>query len=189
MVEHLKKKELWDDYGINPDVVVSKSASPITRERCSPPLQPFTHDFPHADIHELISCDLLHQIIKGTFKDHLVTWIGEYLDGIHGKSKAAKIMADIDRRYVPKICLCPRPHHPDRIAVVPPYPGLRRFKQGRGFNQWTGNDSKALMKVRKCPHYRTRVDDIALRYICRRSKDTYQTTWSKQSPPSWTSVT
>jgi hypothetical protein len=24
---------------------------------------------------------------------------------------------------------------------------LRRFPQGRGFQQWTGNDSKALMKV------------------------------------------
>ena len=34
-----------------------------------------------------------------------------------------------------------------RIALVPPYPGLRRFKQGRNFQQWTGNDSKALMKV------------------------------------------
>lgn len=34
-----------------------------------------------------------------------------------------------------------------RIALAPPYPGLRRFKQGRNFNQWTGNDSKALMKV------------------------------------------
>ena len=66
-------------------------------------LQPFTHDFPRADIHELISCDLLHQVIKGTFKDHLVTWVGEYLDGLHGKSKAAKIMADIDRRYMTEL--------------------------------------------------------------------------------------
>ena len=30
---------------------------------------------------------------------------------------------------------------------MPPFPGLRRFKQGRNFQQWTGNDSKALMKV------------------------------------------
>jgi hypothetical protein len=34
-----------------------------------------------------------------------------------------------------------------RIALAPPFPGLRRFKQGRNFQQWTGNDSKALMKV------------------------------------------
>lgn len=35
-----------------------------------------------------------------------------------------------------------------RIAAVPPFPGLRRFPEGRGFKQWTGDDSKALMKVR-----------------------------------------
>ncbi|KAJ6522687.1 hypothetical protein B0H10DRAFT_2249900, partial [Mycena sp. CBHHK59/15] len=94
-------KTLWDDYGVIPDVL------------------PFTWTFPRADIHELLSPDLLHQVIKGTYKDHLVAWVGE------------KIMADIDRR----------------IAAVPPFPGLRRFPEGRGFKQWTGDDSKALMKV------------------------------------------
>jgi len=48
-------------------------------------------------------------------------------------------------------CLILSPHHPnlpfDRISLVPPFPGLRRFKQGRNFQQWTGDDSKALMKV------------------------------------------
>ena len=34
-----------------------------------------------------------------------------------------------------------------RIAACPPFPGLRRFPEGRGFKQWTGDDSKALMKV------------------------------------------
>jgi len=33
------------------------------------------------------------------------------------------------------------------IAAVPPFAGLRRFADGRNFKQWTGNDSKALMKV------------------------------------------
>ena len=33
------------------------------------------------------------------------------------------------------------------IAAVPLFPGLRRFPQGRGFKQWTGDDSKVLMKV------------------------------------------
>ncbi|KAF9473082.1 hypothetical protein BDN70DRAFT_817749, partial [Pholiota conissans] len=92
---------------------------------------PFTNDFPRADIHELLSPDLLHQLIKGTFKDHLVTWVEEYLNHTHGKQKANEILADIDRR----------------IAAAPPFPGLRRFPQGRGFKQWTGDDSKALMKV------------------------------------------
>ncbi|KAJ7110763.1 hypothetical protein C8R43DRAFT_1091601 [Mycena crocata] len=112
-------KTLWDDYGVIPDVL------------------PFTWTFPRADIHELISPDLLHQVIKGTFKDHLVAWVGEYLESVHGASKAKKIMADIDRR----------------IAAIPPFPGLRRFPEGRGFKQWTGDNSKALMKVCLAPSY------------------------------------
>ncbi|KAJ7913804.1 hypothetical protein B0H13DRAFT_2465417 [Mycena leptocephala] len=71
---------MWDQYGVIPDVL------------------PFTWDFPRADIYELLSPDLLHQVIKGTFKDHLVAWVGEYLDNEHGKTAAKKIMADIDRR-------------------------------------------------------------------------------------------
>ena len=34
-----------------------------------------------------------------------------------------------------------------RISAAPPFPGLRRFPEGRDFQQWTGDDSKALMKV------------------------------------------
>ncbi|KZP04646.1 hypothetical protein FIBSPDRAFT_915040 [Athelia psychrophila] len=109
----LSLKALWEDYGIVGDI------------------QPFTTGFPRADIHELLSPDLLHQVIKGTFKDHLVMWVGDYLVHEHGPAGAAKIMADIDRR----------------IAIVPPFPGLRRFPEGRRFKQWTGDDSKALMKV------------------------------------------
>ena len=52
-------------------------------------------DFPHADIHELISVDLLH---KGTFKDHLVTWAGEYLELEHGQMGTDNILDEIDRR-------------------------------------------------------------------------------------------
>ncbi|KAH7905400.1 hypothetical protein BJ138DRAFT_1138291 [Hygrophoropsis aurantiaca] len=84
-------------------------------------VRPFTEGFPHADIHELLAPDLLHQIIKGTFKDHLVTWVNDI----------AAIIADIDRH----------------IAAAPPFPGLRVEVLNRGFKQWTGNDSKALMKV------------------------------------------
>jgi hypothetical protein len=36
------------------------------------------------------------------------------------------------------------------ITSVPSFPGLRRFPEGRRFKQWTGNDSKALMKVKFC---------------------------------------
>ncbi|KAF8868620.1 hypothetical protein CPB85DRAFT_1554794 [Mucidula mucida] len=79
-------KQMWDQYGIINDIM------------------PFTHYFPRADIHELLSPDLLHQIIKGP----------------------SRIIS---------------------IAAVLPFPELRRFPEGRGFKRWTGNDSKALMKV------------------------------------------
>lgn len=62
------------------------------------PIVPFTRDFPHADIYELISSDLLHQAIKGTFKDHLVTWVEEYLVTVHETAQANRIMDEIDRR-------------------------------------------------------------------------------------------
>ncbi|KAH7903397.1 hypothetical protein BJ138DRAFT_1194342, partial [Hygrophoropsis aurantiaca] len=104
---------LWDQYGIDDDIV------------------PFTNDFPRADIHAIITPDLLHQVIKGTFKDHLVQWTGEFLQSEHGEARANEIMDDIDRR----------------IAATPHFPGLRRFPHGRRFKQWTGDDSKALMKV------------------------------------------
>ncbi|KAM6491514.1 hypothetical protein JOM56_013083 [Amanita muscaria] len=96
VIESFDPGVIWDDYGIRTDVV------------------PFTHRFPRANIHELISPDLLHQVIKGTFKDHLVAWVCDYLT--------------------------------HTVSVVPSFPGIRRFKQGRDFNQWTGDDSKALMK-------------------------------------------
>ncbi|KAG2029774.1 hypothetical protein BDR03DRAFT_936783 [Suillus americanus] len=104
---------LWDEYGVVGDLV------------------PFTNDFPHTDIHELIAPDLLPQLIKGTFKDHLVEWVGKYLVHVHGKKEVEKIQDDIDRR----------------ISTVASFAGLRHFPEGRGFKQWTGDDSKALMKV------------------------------------------
>ncbi|ETW86550.1 hypothetical protein HETIRDRAFT_307777 [Heterobasidion irregulare TC 32-1] len=113
LVDLLTPRVLWDDYGIVADLI------------------PFTNDFPRADIHQLISPDLLHQIIKGCWKDHLVTWVCDYLILTHGKTRGHEIMDDIDRR----------------IEAVPTFSGLRHFHQGRDFKQWTGDDSKALMKV------------------------------------------
>ncbi|KAH9934016.1 uncharacterized protein BXZ73DRAFT_77118 [Epithele typhae] len=104
--------ELWDAWGINSDI------------------QPFTKYFPRADIHELLTPDLLHQLIKGTFKDHVVAWVIAYIKQTNPDDEAKAILDDIDRR----------------IAAVPPFPGLRRFHEGWKFKQWTGDDTKALMR-------------------------------------------
>ncbi|KAJ3998883.1 hypothetical protein F5050DRAFT_1566185 [Lentinula boryana] len=106
-------RTLWDNFGMDEHIT------------------PFTSHFPRADIHEMLSPDLLHQIIKGCFKDMLVEWTLEYLAAEHGEVKANQIIDDIDRR----------------LAAVPAFPGLRHFPHGRRFKQWTGDDSKALMKI------------------------------------------
>ncbi|KAJ7232104.1 hypothetical protein C8J57DRAFT_1533270 [Mycena rebaudengoi] len=96
---------LWNNFGIRSDVVM--------------------------DIHELLSSDLLHQVIKGAFKDHLISWVNKYLHLEHGKKCTLEIIQDID--------CC--------ISAVPEFPGFCRFPDGRDYNQWTGDNSKALMKI------------------------------------------
>ncbi|KAI6131082.1 hypothetical protein EDD16DRAFT_1689588 [Pisolithus croceorrhizus] len=104
-------KDLWDEYGIVGN------------------LTPFTSGFPHANIYELIAPDILHQIIKGTFKDHLVEWVESYLKTVCGTTKVNAILDDIDWQ----------------IAAIAPFMGLHCFPEGHHFKQWTGNDLKVYL--------------------------------------------
>jgi hypothetical protein len=60
--------------------------------------KPFAFRFPRADIYKMILPDMLHQLLKGCFQDHLMEWLEEVIKKIHGRARYLSIMADIDRR-------------------------------------------------------------------------------------------
>ncbi|KAL4070465.1 hypothetical protein J3A83DRAFT_4358646 [Scleroderma citrinum] len=70
--------KLWEMYGIVGDL-------------------PFMNDFLHVDIHQMLSQDIHHQLIKGGFKDHLVDWVEKYLIHIHRTVRAEKVLDEIDQ--------------------------------------------------------------------------------------------
>lgn len=59
----------------------------------------FTSYFPRADIHERLTPNVLHQLVKGTFKDHVVAWVEDYIRATADSEADAKRVLDaIDRR-------------------------------------------------------------------------------------------
>jgi hypothetical protein len=82
--------------------------------------EPFWTGLPHANIFACITPDLLHQLHKGVFKDHLVSW------------STFRRSDEVDARF----------------ARMPPYRALRHFKKGiSGISQWTGNEYRQMEKV------------------------------------------
>ena len=59
--------------------VIGESTEATKQGIC--PNHPFWEDLPHSNVFSCITLDLLHQLHKGVFKDHVVKWATECLEG------------------------------------------------------------------------------------------------------------
>lgn len=88
--------------------------------------RPFWANLPHADIFTCLTPDILHQLHKGVFKEHLMNWCIELVKRADGSADG------ID----------------DRFKLMPRHSDLRHFLSGvTELKQSTANEHKEMQKV------------------------------------------
>ncbi|EJF58879.1 hypothetical protein DICSQDRAFT_148808 [Dichomitus squalens LYAD-421 SS1] len=86
-------------------------------------IEPFWDSLPHSNIFTALTPDIFHQLHKGLFKDHLVSWVTKSIE--NGTD-------EIDQRYM----------------AMARHPELHHFKKGISLVcQWTGTEYKNMEKV------------------------------------------
>ncbi len=97
------------------------------------PVNPFWVDLPHCNIFQCFTPDILHQLHKGVFKDHVVKWATAAInaDG-PGQASDSTQKTEVDHRF----------------QAMTRHPSLRHFTKGISLIlQWMGNEYKNMEKV------------------------------------------
>jgi hypothetical protein len=105
---------------LHSQVFLKKTTEKYKQDGLNPVGKPFWADLPHTDIFRCLTPDLLHQIHRGVFKDHLLKWCQSILS-----------TAEMDRRY----------------ATMPVHSDVRHFDTISGLSQTNGTEHKNMEKV------------------------------------------